>query len=47
MTMHFDGSRCKKGSGVGVIFFTPQKVPIPYSFKLNFSYRKIMRIMKP
>lgn len=39
ITIHFDGSKCEKGGGSGVIFVTrhgPHGIPIPYSFKLNF-----------
>jgi len=36
MTIYFDGSKCEKGGGVGVIFVTPQGIPLPYSFKLDF-----------
>lgn len=36
MMMYFDGSRCELGRRVGIIFFTPQGIPIPYSFKLDF-----------
>ena len=36
MTIHFDGSKCEKGGGASVIFVTPQGIPIPYSFKLDF-----------
>ena len=36
MVIYFDGSRCEQSEGVDVIFVTPQGVPIPYSFKLNF-----------
>jgi len=35
MVIYFDGSRCEKSGGAGIIFVTPQGVPIPY-FKLNF-----------
>ena len=36
MTIHFDGYKCEKGGGSGVIFITPLGIPIPYSFKLDF-----------
>jgi len=36
MTIYFDGSKCENKSGAGVIFVTPQGIPIPYSFKLDF-----------
>jgi len=36
MKIHFDGLKCEKGGGLGVIFITPQGIPIPYSFKLDF-----------
>ena len=36
MTIQFDGSRCEQGIGAGVVFTTPQGIPIPYSFKLKF-----------
>lgn len=36
MMIYFDGSQREKENGVGVIFVTPQGMPIPYSFKLNF-----------
>lgn len=36
MMMYFDGSKYEQGGGVGVIFFIPQGVPIPYSFKFAF-----------
>lgn len=36
MTMYFNRSKCEQGGGTGVVFFMPQGVPIPYSFKLAF-----------
>ena len=36
MVIYFDGSRCEQSGGASVVFITPQGVPIPYSFKLNF-----------
>lgn len=37
MVVYFDGSICEQSRGASVVFITPQGVPIPYSFKLNFS----------
>lgn len=37
MVIYFDGSRCEQSGGAGIVFITPQGVPIPYYFKLNFS----------
>ena len=37
MTIYFNGSKCEKGGGASVIFVTPQGIPLPYSFKLDFS----------
>ena len=37
MTIQFDGSRCEQGGKAGVVFVTPQGIPIPYSFKLKYS----------
>lgn len=34
--IYFDGSRCKKGRGVGIISNISQVVTIPYSFKISF-----------
>lgn len=36
MTMYFDGSQCKQGGGTGVVFLTPQGVPMLVCFKLSF-----------
>jgi len=38
MVIYFDGSICEQSEGPCVMFITPQGVPIPYSFKLNFPY---------
>lgn len=38
MNMYFYGSKCEQGDDARVIFFKPQGVPIPYSFKLDFPY---------
>lgn len=38
MIIYFNGSKCKQGGGASVIFFTPQRISIPYSFKLYFPY---------
>lgn len=37
ITLFFYGSKCKQGSGAGIVFITPQGAPIPLSFKLKFS----------
>ncbi|XP_059067709.1 uncharacterized protein LOC131858476 [Cryptomeria japonica] len=34
--MYFDGLRCQNGSGVGVVFISPEGNPIPLSFRLEF-----------
>ena len=36
ITLFFDGSKCEQGQGAGVVFHTPQGIPIPLSFKLDF-----------
>lgn len=36
MVIYFDGSRCEQSEGSDVVSITPQGIPIPYSFKLNF-----------
>jgi len=36
MTIYFNGYKCEKGGGAGVIFITPQGTSLPYSFKLDF-----------
>lgn len=38
MVIYFDGYQCKQSGGAGAVFITPQRVPIPYSFKLIFPY---------
>lgn len=37
ITLYFDGSKCEQGGGIGIIFITPQGVPIPLSFTLKFT----------
>lgn len=37
MTLYFDGSQCEQGGGVGIIFITPQGVPIPFSLSYLLS----------
>ena len=36
-TMFFDGTNSKEGSGAGVVFVSPKKNTVRYSFTLNFS----------
>lgn len=37
MIIYFDDSHCEQMGDVGIIFVTPQGVPIHYLFKLAFS----------
>lgn len=37
MMMHLNGSKCEQEEDVGIMLFTPQGIPIPYSYKLAFS----------
>ncbi|GLJ23983.1 hypothetical protein SUGI_0456280 [Cryptomeria japonica] len=34
--LFFDGSKCRTGSGAGVVLISPTKKPIPLSYHLNF-----------
>lgn len=38
MNMQFNGSKCEKGGGTRVIFFTPEGFSIPYYFNLAFPF---------
>lgn len=39
MDLYFDGQKCEQGGGIGIVFSTPQDVPILFSFKLSFECR--------